>query len=331
MLHIAICDDDSAAVQSNRSIAEDCLKQCGSAGEIAAYTHSDNLLYDITEDGFFFDLILLDIEMPGSTGMELAGKIRPFLPNVKIIFITSHVEYAIDAFELSIFRYVPKNDIARRLPGAICDAIRLIELEEGKFYTIQTNSRLEKIPYKEILFLSRDGKNTSITTAGGVAKVRKSLQQVYEELAAEEFIFIDRGCIVNMIHVMQVKEGMAVLKNGATLPISRSHLQEVKAQINAYWGHTYDGRVSAALRHIDRGGACFSGSDSRSPATVPKKARSKKHRGRAGRGAGPHGLAVPAPCAGFLPNGSGGGSDCRMRPPAARGRAENGPVCRYLL
>ena len=236
MLRIAICDDDSAAVQSNRSIAEDCLKQCGSAGEIAAYTHSDNLLYDITEDGFFFDLILLDIEMPGSTGMELAGKIRPFLPDVKIIFITSHVEYAIDAFELSIFRYVPKDDIARRLPGAIRDAIRLIELEEGQFYTIQTNSRLEKIPYKEILFIERDGKNASIATVGGAARVRKSLQQVYEELAAEEFIFIDRGCIVNMIHVTQVKEGTAVLKNGAALPISRSHLQEVKAQINAYWG-----------------------------------------------------------------------------------------------
>ncbi len=236
MLRIAICDDDSAAVQSNRVVAEACLKQCGSAGEIVAYTHSDNLLCDITEDGFFFDLILLDIEMPGSTGMELAGKIRPFLPNVKIIFITSHVEYAIDAFALSIFRYVPKSDIARRLPGAICDAIRLALLEEGKSYTIRTNSRLEKIPYKDILFLSRDGKNTGITTPGGVARVRKSLQQVYEELAAEEFIFIDRGCIVNIIHVMQVREGAIVLKNGAVLPISRSHLQEVKAQINTYWG-----------------------------------------------------------------------------------------------
>ena len=236
MLRIAICDDDPAAVQSNREIAEDCLKQCGTAGEIAAYTHSENLLYDITEDKFFFDLILLDIEMPGSTGMELAGKLRPFLPNVKIIFITSHVEYAIDAFELSIFRYVPKNDIARRLPGAVCDAIRLIELEDGKFYTIQTSSRLEKIPFKDILFIERDGKNASITTSSGTAKVRKSLQQVYEELSAEEFIFIDRGCIVNMIHVMQVKEGTAVLKNGDALPISRSHLQGVKSQINAYWG-----------------------------------------------------------------------------------------------
>ena len=60
------------------------------------------------------------------------------------------------------------------------------------------------------------------------------MQQVYEALAADEFIFIDRGCIVNMIHVMQVRDGSVILKNGAALPISRSHLQEVKAQISAY-------------------------------------------------------------------------------------------------
>ena len=66
--------------------------------------------------------------------------------------------------------------------------------------------------------------------------MRKSLQQVYGELDAEEFIYIDRGCIVNMIHIMQIKDGMAVRKNGAALPVSRSHLQEVKERINSYWG-----------------------------------------------------------------------------------------------
>lgn len=144
MLRIAICDDDSFTVQAHARAAEGCLKQCGSMGEITSYTHSGNLLYDITEDRFFFDLILLDIEMPGNSGMELAEKISPFLPNVKIIFITSHAEYAIDAFELSIFRFVPKNDVERRLPAAIRDAIKLIELGDGKAYTIKTNSRLEK-------------------------------------------------------------------------------------------------------------------------------------------------------------------------------------------
>ena len=236
MLRIAVCDDDSTAVCAHRKVAEECLRQCGSVGEVMTYTHSDNLLYDITQDQFFYDLILLDIEMPGSTGMELAEKIRPFLPEVKIIFITSHVEYAIDAFELSVFRYVPKQESDRRLPGAIQDAIRLLLLEDGKSYTIRTNSRLEKIPLRNILYMEREGKNTSITATDGSSKVRKSLQQVYEELAAEEFIYIDRGCIVNMIHIMQVKEGTVILKDGTVLPVSRSHLQEVKEQINRYWG-----------------------------------------------------------------------------------------------
>lgn len=236
MLHIAICDDEETIVQRNREIAEDCLRQCGSIGQIELYTNSANLLCDITEDGFFFDLILLDIKMPESTGMEIAARIKPFLPEVKIIFITSHIEYAIDAFELSIFRYVPKSEITTRLFPAIRDAVRLIELEGGKTYTIQTNSRLEKIPCKDIYYIERDGKNACITAAHGLFKVRRSLGQVFEELGAEEFIYIDRGCIVNLIHIMQIKGGMAVLKNGTALPISRSHLQEVKEKINHYWG-----------------------------------------------------------------------------------------------
>lgn len=236
MLRIAVCDDDQTAISTHKEIAEKCLKQCGCIGQIEVYASGSNLLYDITEDHFYFNLILLDIEMPKNTGMDIAAEIKPYLPNVKIIFITSHIEYAIDAFELSIFRYVPKNDIDKRLYSAIEDAVRLISLEDGKAYTIQTNSRLEKIPYRDILYIERDGKNAGFVTENGVSKVRKSLGQVYEELHAEEFIYIDRGCIVNMIHIMQVRDGMAVLKNGRSLPISRSHLQDIKEQINQYWG-----------------------------------------------------------------------------------------------
>ena len=50
MLHIAICDDDERAVCSHRKIAEECFRQCGCVGEIAAYTDSYHLLCDITED-----------------------------------------------------------------------------------------------------------------------------------------------------------------------------------------------------------------------------------------------------------------------------------------
>ena len=66
--------------------------------------------------------------------------------------------------------------------------------------------------------------------------MRKSLQQVFEELDAPEFIFIDRGYIVNIIQIMKINDRIAILKNGEQLPISRSHLQEVKRQINQFWG-----------------------------------------------------------------------------------------------
>ena len=237
MLRIAVCDDEISMAEGNKAILETTLKELGVAAEITTYTDSTNLLYDISEDNFHYDLLLSDIEMPEISGMELAEKIKPFLPEIRIIFITSHIEYAIDAFELSIFRYVPKADIEKRLSAAIKDAVSLINLEADKSYTIQAKGRFEKIPLKDILFIERDGKNAAINTSDGVSKVRKSLQAVFDELASEEFIFIDRGYIVNLIHIMQIKNSTAVLKDGTVLPISRSHLQAVKEQINSYWGN----------------------------------------------------------------------------------------------
>lgn len=236
VVKIAICDDDEAAVALHERIVKTSLQAQGIGYEITTYTQSRNLLYDIIDDGFFYDLILLDIEMPGISGMEIPQQIKGFLPNVKIIFVTSHTEYAIDAFELSIFRYVPKNNLEVKLTAAVIDAAKLIDLEAGQEYTIQTANRMEKIPYKDIFYIQRDGKNASIVSGIGTSKVRKSLQQVFDELNAPEFIFVDRGCIVNIVQIMKVSDGEAVLKNGERLPISRSHLQEVKRQINQFWG-----------------------------------------------------------------------------------------------
>lgn len=236
MIKIAICDDEEKAVSQHKEIVKSSLQECGIGYEITTYTQSRNLLYDITDDRFFYDLILLDIEMPKISGMEIPQQIKGFLPNVKIIFVTAHTEYAIDAFELSIFRYVPKSNLELKLTAAVTDAARLIELEADREYTIQTMNRMEKIPFKEIYYIQRDGKNASIVSSVGVSKVRKSLQMVFDELNTPEFIFIDRGYIVNIIQIMKISGGMAVLKNGEQLQISRSHLQEVKQQINRFWG-----------------------------------------------------------------------------------------------
>ncbi|WP_394919184.1 LytR/AlgR family response regulator transcription factor [uncultured Robinsoniella sp.] len=236
LIRIAICDDEPDSILRNKEILQACTGRMKCIADMITYTNGEMLLSDILEDNFFYDLILLDIEMPNISGMDIVQSIKPRLPNVRVIFITSHIKYAIDSFELSIFRYVPKDDLVKRLTYAVSDALKLIMLENHKNYLVVTANRMEKVSFQDILYIQRDGKNSAITTFHGVIKVRKSLQNVLEELDAEEFIFIERGCIVNLIQVTQIKNSMIYLKNQIELPISRSHLQGVKVALNSYWG-----------------------------------------------------------------------------------------------
>ncbi|WP_343084866.1 LytR/AlgR family response regulator transcription factor [Blautia producta] len=236
MIRIAVCDDDTDSIINNQIILKNCLSRLKALAEIQTYNNGKMLLNDILEDNSYYDLILLDIEMPDISGMELVQAIKPALPNVKVIFITSHVKYAIDSFELSIFRYVPKNDLDKRLTYAVTDALKLIMLEDDKSYTVLTANRMEKVRYSDILYILRDGKNAALHTYHGIIKVRKSLLTVCGELESEEFIFIERGCIINLIHLTQIKNSSVYLRDGTILPISRSHLQDVKMAVNSYWG-----------------------------------------------------------------------------------------------
>lgn len=236
MIYIAICDDDEKALADLRQRIEILLKENQVLATIFEYSQSSLLQYDINE-GKYFDLILSDIEMPDIDGMDLAAYTRQYLPEVLIIFITSHTKYAIDAFELSIFRYVPKNTLDSRLPHAVLDAIKLISSRSDRVYYINTPTRVEKIPYQKILYIEREGKNSIIKlTDGSTSSVRKSMAALIKELDSEEFAFIDRGNIVNIRYIMKIKDGSVELENGIRLLASRAKIEQIKKMVSDYWG-----------------------------------------------------------------------------------------------
>ena len=88
---------------------------------------------------------------------------------------------------------------------------------------------------KDIYYIYKDGKNVVFQTRNGRSSIRKTLSVVYEELPEEGFIYVDRGFIVNVEHVMKLKNREIYMSNGEIVPVSKPQLERVKKEINAYW------------------------------------------------------------------------------------------------
>lgn len=175
-IHIAICDDDTVILSKVDELARVFFRTHCVDCKIQTYQSSENLLYDL-QDGINYDLLLLDIEMPEIDGMDLAKVIRDTMPAAKIIFITSHLEYAITAYEFSVFRYIPKTVIEKKLPPALEDYYKLYRLERNEFYTVQIKNHVEQLPYREILYILKEGKYAVFHLAGG--KTQSSYMDVW--------------------------------------------------------------------------------------------------------------------------------------------------------
>ena len=230
MIQIAICDDSEITLQHLNQSVNTILKSNQEAAAITLYSSSESLSYDI-EEGHFFDLILTDIEMPHMNGMELATTIRTYLPGALIIFITAYTKYALDAFELSAFRYIDKEMLPEKLPTAIRDAFRI-----HQYYPLSNTRMYRKLLLKDILYISREGKNSIFhLTNQTEIKERKSLNPVMEELNSSDFVFADRGIIVNLIHIVSIQDTMIELDNGEVLPASLARIKELKLLLQKLW------------------------------------------------------------------------------------------------
>ena len=109
-------------------------------------------------------------------------------------------------------------------------------LFRSKFYLIETITKYIKLYYIDIYYIYKVGKYSIIVSTIGEYKVRKSLNQVYDELNSEEFIFIERGYIANIIHIDRMEKEKVYMDNDITLKVGRPQVHNVKTKIAEYWG-----------------------------------------------------------------------------------------------
>lgn len=149
------------------------------------------------------DLLIADIEMPGLSGYELADIIHSHALSIAVIFVTANSGYAVHAFELNVHDYIMKPYSKDRLIKSI---VRLMEKTKsaeiaGRLYLKQKNE-IHIIQKKDIIFIERSGRSSTIYTKAGAIKTYQTLNELEGELRERDFIRSHRSFIIN-IHYVQ--------------------------------------------------------------------------------------------------------------------------------
>jgi DNA-binding LytR/AlgR family response regulator len=235
MLKIAIVDDSSNVLESIESIVHHACNRINIIVEITTFLKSKYLIYDIT-DNVRYDLYLLDIVMPDYNGMDIAKEIRKRDNKAYIIFITAYWQYTVDAFELSIYRYILKGNLEEKLIQALESINKEINIENKESYVINTKTKFQKIYYEDILYIYKEGKNSVFVCKNEINKVRKGLKEVYEGLNKSYFIFIERGYIANILYIKKYTSHSVIMIDDSRLPVSRLYMESIKCKITKFWG-----------------------------------------------------------------------------------------------
>ena len=231
MLTALIVDDEPLARQRLRTLLSDCtdcqrttVAEAGNAGEALALLGPTG--------GRGFDVLLLDIHMPGQDGLSLAHAVQALPQPPAVVFVTAYADHAVSAFELDAVDYLTKPVRRERLQQALAKVQRLQRpstpapistLPEGETLLIQDRGRTERLPLAEVLYLKAEQKYVTLRTATRSHLLDDSLTELEKRLG-RGFIRIHRTHLVNKNFIHQyIKDGSGKVKlyNGELIDISK--------------------------------------------------------------------------------------------------------------
>ncbi|MDO4292677.1 MAG: LytTR family DNA-binding domain-containing protein [Eubacteriales bacterium] len=234
VIRTAILDDGEEDRQRIGKIAESYFSERDGAWEVRLFSDSDILLLELAE-GKYYDLFFLDVEMPGKNGLEVAREIQRYYPNPVIVYVTDHISYAPEAYEVNAYRYIPKELMERKLPEALGAIVPQIERLDQASYVSEYGGKGIRILYRDFYYVEKDGKYSKIVYRGGVYRERKTLQDIYGQLKGDNFLYLDKSCIVNIYHICSFEKDRVILRDGMELRVSRQRRQAVRDKIMQYW------------------------------------------------------------------------------------------------
>ena len=239
MLRLAVCED--CEMQTDVILELLAIYQAKRANiffEINSFLSGEELLESLKQ-GKKFDLMLLDILMPGIDGIELAQEIRESDDDVILLFITATKNFAIEAFQVYASNYIVKPVIEDNLFPILDRLIPLCNKDKDQYFTFSTTERTVKIPFSSIVSVELLNRKPSVCLESGTVLTGKFLRANFNDLVEpllrdERFFHAHKSYVVNLSHALELSSNSFVMKNKALIPIARRNYAEAKSRYLNY-------------------------------------------------------------------------------------------------
>ncbi|MGH2647451.1 MAG: LytR/AlgR family response regulator transcription factor [Ginsengibacter sp.] len=229
-MNCLIVDDNKIARTTMKQMAgfvEDIIvtKECSNATEAFNFLQENHV-----------DLILLDIEMPGMSGIDLTKNLGISRP--VIIFTSSKKEYAVEAFELNVADYILKPITPARFTQAIEKARDIlssnkeeVKINEDEFIFIRDSNIIRRLKIDEILYAEAMGDYVKLHTTQKFYAIHSTLKTVESRLPDTIFLRVHRSYIVAVNKIDTIEEGAIIIK-GKPLPVADAYRAALNKRIH---------------------------------------------------------------------------------------------------
>jgi len=229
-IQIGICDDSEEDIR----ILSEILYAYDPSFRILAYADGESMLEDCCDSNILFDIIFLDIYMPGLSGIEIACKIRTCMKDTKIIFVSSSNEHYPEAYDVFAFNYILKPLNREKLNRILDQALTDIAGERRQQISISYKGTTYRIFCRDILYVESRDKIICFYMADKKAlQCYGKLDEILKQLPEESFIRCHQSFIVNIFHISEMSDNHFRI-DPTVISISKKYYKVAKDKYFAY-------------------------------------------------------------------------------------------------
>lgn len=240
MIKLAVCDDEAEQREAiGNLLREYAASRPSPAIKISIFSSGQDLLAAAEECGGF-DLYVLDIVMPGLSGIDLGVRLRELYNGGVIIYLTISPEYAVDSYAARAFYYLMKPAEPDKLFPVLDQAVAALEKKRAACVAVRTKDGLERVRLDEIVYAELTGRTVRYHLADGSSLDSLTVRSPFQEeaaplLADQRFFLCGASFAVNLFYVTAVEKGFLRMDGGARVPLARGLAAQAKRRWSDYW------------------------------------------------------------------------------------------------